>query len=69
LLNLVFLPRYGWLGAAWTSLASDGLLLLSLWFAVQYKLLTAVQPTARRKPADVESQRSVPDRDTVVEII
>jgi O-antigen/teichoic acid export membrane protein len=37
-LNLLILPRYGWLGAAWTSLASDGLLLLSMWVAVQYKL-------------------------------
>jgi O-antigen/teichoic acid export membrane protein len=37
-LNLAILPKYGWLGAAWTSLASDGLLLLSLWIAIQYKL-------------------------------
>jgi O-antigen/teichoic acid export membrane protein len=44
-LNLAVLPKYGWLGAAWTSLASDGLLLLSLWIAIQYKLRTAVQST------------------------
>jgi O-antigen/teichoic acid export membrane protein len=44
-LNLAILPKYGWLGAAWTSLASDGLLLLSLWVAVQHKLRTAAQPT------------------------
>jgi O-antigen/teichoic acid export membrane protein len=37
-LNLVILPKYGWLGAAWTSLASDGLLLLCLWAAVQHCL-------------------------------
>jgi O-antigen/teichoic acid export membrane protein len=43
-LNLAFLPKYGWLGAAWTSLASDGLLALSLWMAIQYKLRTAYQP-------------------------
>jgi O-antigen/teichoic acid export membrane protein len=45
-LNMVILPKYGWLGAAWTSLASDGLLLLSLWIAIQSKLRIAVQPTA-----------------------
>ena len=43
-LNLAILPKYGWLGAAWTSLASDGLLLLSLWIAIQYKLRTTYQP-------------------------
>ena len=37
-LNLAILPRYGWLGAAWTSLASDGLLVVSLWVASRYKL-------------------------------
>ena len=44
-LNLAILPKHGWLGAAWTSLASDGLLLFSLWIAIQYKLRTAVQST------------------------
>ena len=34
-LNLIVLPKYGWLGATWTSLASDGLLVACLWFAVQ----------------------------------
>jgi O-antigen/teichoic acid export membrane protein len=33
-LNFVILPKYGWLGAAWTSLASDGLLVLVLWVAI-----------------------------------
>jgi O-antigen/teichoic acid export membrane protein len=42
-LNLAILPKYGWLGAAWTSLASDGLLLLSFWVAVQYKIRMAAQ--------------------------
>jgi O-antigen/teichoic acid export membrane protein len=51
-LNLAILPRYGWLGAAWTSLASDALLLLSLWIAIQYKLRA---PSRRRpKPAAYE---------------
>ncbi len=40
-LNLAILPRYGWLGAAWTSIASDGLLALTLWLAIQYKLRSA----------------------------
>jgi O-antigen/teichoic acid export membrane protein len=34
-LNLLVLPKYGWLGATWTSLASDGLLVAFLWLAVQ----------------------------------
>jgi O-antigen/teichoic acid export membrane protein len=32
-LNLVILPRYSWRGAAWTSLGSDGLLVLLFWSA------------------------------------
>jgi len=31
LVNLWIIPAYGWRGAAWSSLASDGLLALSLW--------------------------------------
>jgi O-antigen/teichoic acid export membrane protein len=30
-MNLVLIPRYGWLGAAWSSLATDGLLGISNW--------------------------------------
>lgn len=45
-LNLIILPKYGWLGAAWTSLASDGLLLLTLWIAVHHKLRLAERVTA-----------------------
>jgi O-antigen/teichoic acid export membrane protein len=33
-LNFAILPKYGWLGAAWTSLASDGLLVLVMWAAI-----------------------------------
>ena len=50
-LNLVILPKYGWLGAAWTSLASDGLLLLGLWLAIQYKLRAAVRSDVRENIA------------------
>jgi O-antigen/teichoic acid export membrane protein len=31
LINLWLIPRYGWRGAAWSSLASDALLVLTLW--------------------------------------
>jgi O-antigen/teichoic acid export membrane protein len=36
MINLWIIPRYGWRGAAWSSLASDGLLLLGLWLAANY---------------------------------
>jgi len=36
LLNLWLIPAYSWRGAAWASLASDGLLLVSLWLAVEF---------------------------------
>jgi O-antigen/teichoic acid export membrane protein len=35
-LNLLILPRYSWRGAAWTSLACDGLLVLAFWSASLY---------------------------------
>lgn len=35
-LNLVILPRWSWRGAAWTSLASDAVLALTLWMVVRY---------------------------------
>jgi O-antigen/teichoic acid export membrane protein len=34
LLNLWLIPAYSWRGAAWSSLASDGMLALSMWIAV-----------------------------------
>lgn len=34
LLNLWLIPAYSWKGAAWSSLASDGMLALSLWLTV-----------------------------------
>jgi hypothetical protein len=34
--NLVILPRYSWRGAAWTSLACDGLLVVVFWCTVVY---------------------------------
>jgi len=35
-LNLLILPRWSWRGAAWTSLASDAVLALTLWLVVRY---------------------------------
>ena len=67
-LNLAVLPKYGWLGAAWTSLASDALLLLSFWIAVRYKIRRAVQSTKRHGLAGDESQRMLSDCPTAVEI-
>ena len=36
LINLWLIPLYSWKGAAWSSLASDGLLMASLWFLVAF---------------------------------
>ncbi len=33
LINLWIIPAYGWRGAAWSSIASDGLLALSFWLS------------------------------------
>ena len=43
LFNLWIIPAYGWRGAAWSSIASDGLLALCLWFAA-YRLAGATHP-------------------------
>jgi O-antigen/teichoic acid export membrane protein/glycosyltransferase involved in cell wall biosynthesis len=37
-LNLVVLPRWSWVGAAWTSLASDAVLMVAIYGTVQWKL-------------------------------
>ena len=36
-LNIVILPRWSWVGAAWTSIASDAALLVAIYAAVQWK--------------------------------
>jgi O-antigen/teichoic acid export membrane protein len=38
LLNFLILPRWSWRGAAWTSIASDALLVISLWVCIQLTL-------------------------------
>ena len=41
-LNLVVLPRWSWVGAAWTSLASDAVLLVAIYAVVRYKIATQI---------------------------
>ena len=41
-LNLAILPRWSWIGAAWTSVASDAALMLAIYATVQWKLSTGV---------------------------
>jgi O-antigen/teichoic acid export membrane protein len=43
LINLWLIPAYGWRGAAWSSLASDGLLAATLWIAA-LQLCRATSP-------------------------
>jgi O-antigen/teichoic acid export membrane protein/glycosyltransferase involved in cell wall biosynthesis len=40
-LNIVVLPRWSWIGAAWTSLASDAVLMLAIYAIVHWKLAAA----------------------------
>lgn len=37
-LNLVILPRWSWVGAAWTSIASDLVLMLAIYMVIRWKL-------------------------------
>ena len=56
LLNLWILPRWSWRGAAWTSIASDALLVVSFWVCIQMSLQSkAIVKTA------LESGRNVSD--------
>ena len=45
-LNLLILPRWSWVGAAWTSLASDAVLMCAVYLAVQGKGSIAAIPEA-----------------------
>lgn len=42
-LNLILIPAYSWVGAAWASLASDGALAISLWLILQLLVRRAVR--------------------------
>jgi O-antigen/teichoic acid export membrane protein len=50
-LNLIILPRWSWVGAAWTSLASDAILMVSIYGIVRWKLANVAA-----KPAKVWSE-------------
>jgi O-antigen/teichoic acid export membrane protein len=58
LINLWIIPAYGWRGAAWSSIASDGLLAMSLLVAVTYLCRTSYatpEPLAATNPNTVEA--------------
>jgi O-antigen/teichoic acid export membrane protein len=40
-LNIVIIPRWSWVGAAWTSLISDAVLMIAIYVAVRWKLASA----------------------------
>ena len=40
-LNIVIIPRWSWVGAAWTSLISDAVLMIAVYAAVRWKLASA----------------------------
>lgn len=50
LINLWLIPLHGWRGAAWSSLASDGLLALGLWLAAHYLTRHGSNPPQRTEP-------------------
>jgi O-antigen/teichoic acid export membrane protein len=50
-LNLIVLPRWSWVGAAWTSLASDAVLMVAVYAIVQWKLTTGARKTLAYAPA------------------
>lgn len=48
LANIWLIPLYSWKGAAWSSLASDGLLMLSLWLVVAFLFYQQAQKTEQQ---------------------
>lgn len=61
LLNLWLIPRFGWEGAAWASLATDAALGMINWAALQYIL--------RRKPDLKKRQMRTPETAPIVSVI
>lgn len=49
LVNLWLIPLYSWKGAAWSSLASDGILMLSLWLVVAFLYQQQAQEFKEKK--------------------
>jgi O-antigen/teichoic acid export membrane protein len=56
LINLWLIPAYGWRGAAWSSIASDGLLALSLLITITRLNRTVRFPVGILSPARREGQ-------------
>jgi hypothetical protein len=48
------IPAYGWRGAAWASLASDGLLAVTLWLVAIYLWRTIQRPGLRALRIGIE---------------
>lgn len=53
LLNLWILPRWSWRGAAWTSIASDALLMVVLWIFMEWKMPRGGQSNIDPLPASI----------------
>jgi O-antigen/teichoic acid export membrane protein len=60
LINLWIIPAYGWRGAAWSSIASDGLLALSLLFIVNLSPRRSTIPTGFVAANDREDKMESP---------
>jgi O-antigen/teichoic acid export membrane protein len=58
LLNLWIIPAYGWRGAAWSSLASDGLLAALLYATVYFKCRQVNGRSASFDPATTATERT-----------
>jgi len=57
LINLWIIRAYGWKGAAWSSLATDGLLALSLFAIIQWHVRRERQSADRQRAEALETQR------------
>ncbi len=62
LVNLWVIPAYSWRGAAWSSLASDGLLALLMWMAIT--ALQRRQPEAVTAPAPIAALQCASDEES-----
>jgi len=57
LINMWLIPAYGWRGAAWSSLASDGLLALTLWTVALWLCRTEQDEGARLNSPSIQIPR------------
>jgi O-antigen/teichoic acid export membrane protein len=57
LINLWLIPLYSWRGAAWASIASDGLLAMSLWVTVGILYCREQKWAGTRRPFSLLSDR------------